>query len=532
MKKESVADALWRYAPKIAGITGVAVGMLVLLGWVFDISLVHHPRYGNLSIKTNAAICFLLAGAVLWIQSITLKQQSRLWQNTARIFIAVLLFIAGATLYEHLAGADLNIDQMLFREKADAFNTLAPNRMALPTTISFLLLGIALALNAPSAAYNRWRRIFTILAMFPAMTSLLGVVYGLPPQYGIGHVTQMTVRSSLMFFVLAFGILASHPQLSLLSIFRAPGIGSLFARRLILAALLLPPLLGGLTLAGARFGLHEMEFALVITASIHIFVLSLLILSTAKFLQDIDTKRKLSEEVLVMRKQQLKGLYAVLHTIREEERRRFSRELHDELGQMLTALRIDLNWLEGSLASAKTPVLAKLGAMSVLLDQTVDAVRQISEDLRPGMLDSLGLAPAIENYVGKFSIRTGIKCDLHIPEDDFTIGSKISIVIFRLTQEALNNASKHANADRISIRLEHHADKIVLTIQDNGCGLAESGDRKRGGFGILGMRERVAMLNGRFSISNSPGGGVRIEAAIPLQENVDLIHTFLNPTQQ
>lgn len=525
MKKESVANALWRRMPKIAGITGVAIGVLVLFGWMFDISLVQHPHLGKISIKTNAAICFLLAGAALWIESATTKQQSWLWQNTARIFIAALLFIAGATLYEHLADVGLNIDQLLFHEKTGVFDTLAPNRMTLPTTISFLLLGIALALNVPSTAYNSWCQIFTILALFPATTSLLGVMYGLPPQYGLGHITQMTVRSSLMFFVLAFGILASHPQLGLLSIFRASGIGNIFARRLMPAALLLPLLLGGLTLAGARFGLNEIEFALVITVSIQIFAFSILILSTAKFMQDIDAKRKLSEQILVMRKQQLKELYAVLHTIREEERRRFSRELHDELGQMLTALRIDLNWLEDSLASEKAPVLAKLGAMSVLLDQTVDAVRQISEDLRPGMLDSLGLAPAIENYVGKFSVRTGIKCDLHIPEDDFTISSKISIVIFRLTQEALNNAAKHANADHISIHLEHHAHKIALVIQDNGCGLAESGEKKTGGFGILGMRERVAMLNGRFSISNSPGGGVRIEATIPLQVNVDLIRS-------
>lgn len=766
MTSNSKAEAFWQLAPKAAGIFSVVMGMLVLLGWQFDISLLNNLPPNQVAMKTNAAIGFLLAGGALWLQSDKAAQRSLLGRNTARFFIAVLLFIAAGTLYEHLSGVDIGIDQLLFDEAPGTFGTLAPNRMTLPSALSFLLLGGALALNTPTPGYKRWCRLLAMLATFPAMASLLAIIYGLPPQYGFGHVTQMTVRSSLTFFVLLFGILSSHSQQGLLSIVRAPDIGGIFARRLLPAALLLPPLFGGMALVGARFGLHEIEFGLVITATIHMFVFSVLILWTAKSLHRIDSQRQLSEEslhaqeeqfhsafnassypvmilaedgeviainemwtrltgycleeiptidewtkrayrekyaavrsyiaalfnqeraaeigefeiltkygdvriwefniapmgrhadgrrlmigtakdtterrqaekslhimsmgieqspagvvitdfnakieyvnpkftelsnytreevlgrstdllkssaqseefysdirrtvlgggvwqgemrsqkkdgelyweqvsitpiidangiftnfvivkediserkrveeALLIRKQQLTGLYAVLHSIREEERRRFSRELHDELGQMLTALRIDLNWLESNLSSAQSPVLSKLGTMNVLLDQTVDAVRRISEDLRPGMLDSLGLAPAIENYVGKFSMRTGIPCDLHIADDDFILNSEISIVIFRIAQEALNNAAKYAKAKRISVHLEHHEHEIALVIQDDGRGFSESDEKKKSGFGILGMRERVAMLNGQFLITSTPGKGVRVEATIPV----------------
>lgn len=211
----------------------------------------------------------------------------------------------------------------------------------------------------------------------------------------------------------------------------------------------------------------------------------------------------------------LRSLYNSLQTVREEERHNFARELHDNQGHLITALSMDLGWIEARLPPLEPHVAAKLGTLAGQIEQIVDANRNLIEALRPGMLDTLGLGRAIENYVSKFSARTGIKATFIMDPSELEVGEKISIGFFRIMQEALNNVAKHASATHVSVSLKKGDDSLVLIVEDNGKGMPETAKSGNYGFGILGMGERVAILNGKLSISNQAGRGVRVEVVVP-----------------
>ena len=230
--------------------------------------------------------------------------------------------------------------------------------------------------------------------------------------------------------------------------------------------------------------------------------------------QDI-TERKQAEQEIRESRRQLRALSRFQQTVREEERTRIARELHDELGQVLTALRIDLGWLQPRVGSGDQRVADKLVAMSHLVDATVESVRRISGDLRPGMLDDLGLAAAIEWLVEQFRARHGIACDLAMNNDEFTLTDQLSTAVFRIVQEALTNVARHANASQVSVNIEDTGEAIELEVVDNGRGFEFSPQAGKKTYGLLGMRERVNMLGGNMEISGGLGRGTTVHAIIP-----------------
>ena len=228
------------------------------------------------------------------------------------------------------------------------------------------------------------------------------------------------------------------------------------------------------------------------------------------------TERKQIEQELKASRRQLRELSVFLQTVREEERKRIARELHDELGQSLTALRMDVNWLEARPDCAAPQIAERLLAMEGLINRTVDSMRRISEDLRPGMLDDLGLAAALEDHVERFIENAGIPCELDMSQEEFEISDQVATAVFRIVQESLTNIARHSGATRVAIRVTESGDEIHLSVQDNGRGLPiETPMEKRKSYGILGMRERVKMLGGHFEISGSPATGTRVEVRIP-----------------
>lgn len=229
--------------------------------------------------------------------------------------------------------------------------------------------------------------------------------------------------------------------------------------------------------------------------------------------QERTAQYRLAEVRLQESQSQLRELAAFLQSVREEERSRIARELHDELGQSLTALRIDLAWLRGKCGEIEPAIMDRLNAALALVERTVDALRRISEDLRPRMLDDLGLAAAIEHHVSQFSQRTGIPCDLAMNREEFDIDGATATAIFRVVQEALTNVVRHAGAGRVVVRIDEDNGDIHLELRDDGRGFAEGSSRKS--FGLLGMRERVNMLGGRLEVRSAPGEGTAIEAWLP-----------------
>lgn len=231
-------------------------------------------------------------------------------------------------------------------------------------------------------------------------------------------------------------------------------------------------------------------------------------------LRDI-TERFRADDALRTSREQLRKLAAAAHLVREQEKKRIARELHDELGQALTALKIDLGWVEGHLPVENTAVIEKLHSMTKVLDHTVAATRRISADLRPLMLDDLGLLPAAEWLAQNFSERTRIPCEFACNVAELSLESEQATAVFRMLQEALTNAARHSGASQVEVTIFREGNDVTLTVRDNGKGFSPDRDRKIDSFGILGMEERAYLLGGRVHISSVPGSGTEIEIRIP-----------------
>ena len=233
------------------------------------------------------------------------------------------------------------------------------------------------------------------------------------------------------------------------------------------------------------------------------------------FHRDI-TERRRAEQELKRSQRALRGLSKAANEALEAERRRTARELHDELGQSLTALKMDLESLRSTLPPGQPELAERAQAMNALLDSTIAATRRIAADLRPLMLDDLGLAAALDWLTQNFSRHTGIATDLVIDDTVAQVPEPIASALYRITQESLTNVAKYAHATNAEIRLERDGEWVQLLVRDNGRGIAAADQDKRGTFGLLGIRERVTLLGGEVAIVGEPGQGSEVRARIPL----------------
>jgi PAS domain S-box-containing protein len=229
-------------------------------------------------------------------------------------------------------------------------------------------------------------------------------------------------------------------------------------------------------------------------------------------LRDI-TVRKQHEDELKRREQELRELSARVLEAREEEKARLARELHDELGQLLTALKMDLSWLRERLAAVDTAKKAE--EMSVLLDKTVMATRRISADLRPLMLDDLGLVDATNWLVEDFAKRSGVECRITLPEALDEVSKSVATAVYRAVQESLTNIARHAQARRAWVALFADNGELQVEIEDDGRGISAEDLAKARSLGLKGMRERIAYLGGSLDIGQAPRGGTRIRVRVP-----------------
>ncbi|RKP45978.1 PAS domain S-box protein [Trinickia fusca] len=238
-------------------------------------------------------------------------------------------------------------------------------------------------------------------------------------------------------------------------------------------------------------------------------------------LRDV-TERMKADDDLKKSREALRKLSANLQNVREEEKTRIARELHDDLGQQLTALKIDLSSIELSLGaneSASPDVLAQLRGMRRIIDTTVASARRIAADLRPVMLDDLGLLPAIDWLVNDFRTRYGIEVERRIEPGDVMFSRNAATALFRIAQEALTNVARHADATRVTLTLVVEGAQCKLSIADNGRGAAEPGALDAHGeksFGLLGIRERAHILGGSVSIETAVKHGFAITVVFPL----------------
>jgi len=232
---------------------------------------------------------------------------------------------------------------------------------------------------------------------------------------------------------------------------------------------------------------------------------------------EISERRKVEAELKDSRAQ-LRALSSRLLSVAEEERRRISREIHDELGQMLSALTMDLAWLSQKLDgdSSRAPLGEKVHKMERQVDGMIESVQTIATKLRPSMLDDIGLAAAIEWLVREFRERTRIQCRLTLDDEDLGLDSERSTAVFRLIQEALTNVSRHAAASEVDVNLERSGFGLSIEIRDNGRGIRREEVENPSSLGLVGMRERVHRWGGRMEVEGAPGQGTLLRFMIPL----------------
>jgi PAS domain S-box-containing protein len=231
------------------------------------------------------------------------------------------------------------------------------------------------------------------------------------------------------------------------------------------------------------------------------------------------TEQALARESLQRSHDELRLLSERLRTVREEERTRLAREVHDEIGQALTALQMDVAWLEKKLATspetARESGVEKLKSMSVLLDTTLGAVQRIAADLRPGVLDELGLEAATEWYVRDFESRTGIVCHLQADLKGAPVEAGLATAVFRILQEALTNVARHSGAGRVEIHLSADTNELRLEIRDDGRGIPNDQVAASQSLGLLGMRERALSLGGDLLVRGIPDVGTTVTLRLP-----------------
>jgi signal transduction histidine kinase len=192
-----------------------------------------------------------------------------------------------------------------------------------------------------------------------------------------------------------------------------------------------------------------------------------------------------------------------------------ARDIHDQLGQALTAIKIDLSSLAQELPAGEEPQSKRASSLLKLVEESIRTVRRISTELRPGMLDDLGLVATIEWAGEDFQARTGTTCRLDLPQDDIAVDPERATAIFRIFQETLTNVARHADASEVRVRLAREDGELTLEVHDNGKGISEDILASGKSLGILGMRERAMLLGGELTISGPAGNGTTVKVRIP-----------------
>jgi PAS domain S-box-containing protein len=224
--------------------------------------------------------------------------------------------------------------------------------------------------------------------------------------------------------------------------------------------------------------------------------------------------RKRAEEALRRSFDDRRALAARLQSVREEERTRVAREIHDELGQALTAIKFDLASLVYELPPEEKQQYRRESIMK-LIDETIQTVRRISTALRPGVLDDLGLVAAVEWAAEEFEARTGTKCHTSLPDAEIGMGPEHATALFRIFQETLTNVARHADASAVHVRLGTEVGDVSLEVRDNGKGIGEAQLSAASSLGIRGIRERALLLGGEVTINGAPGKGTTVKVRIP-----------------
>ncbi len=523
--------------PKVASGLAILVSSLVLLGWAFNVPILRSILPGQPEMVPHTAVAFILASLSL----ATLKKFS----VVSGLCALAVVVIAVLTISEYVGGLDLGFDKLLFSQRLQVIDNSFPGRPSPHTAIDFLLVGIALLLTRTNGRSYRAAQGLALTAALIASMALIGYIYDVAFLYSISSHTGMALHTALIFIALSVAILFVHPEQPLMSFILSDTAGGLMLRHLLPATIVIPVIAGGLIILGARAGFYDMALAVPLCVVASIGVLTTLIWRNSMALHRSDAKRSQAEDALrnaytnlelrveertrelsrvnenlqaeiIKHKESETARLQLLRrlvTAQEEERRRISRELHDQTGQQLTALLLGLKTLNNSSGNGSASLHKGLLQLQKLTERLVDEAHHLAWELRPAALDDLGLETALSNYVEKWSDRNSISLDFHSGLDKLRLPAPVETAVFRIVQEALTNVLKHAQANRVSVMLEYRNDELLVIVEDNGRGFQPGKERE--GLGLLGIQERVALVGGKLNIESEPGSGTTLVVRIP-----------------
>ena len=512
-----------RALPFIAGGFLLLAGGLTIVGWEIGSTFLKDP-FSTSFMAPNTALCLIVGGLALIVQ----QWEHWFWRVLGYALGAFLALAGLLTLGEYLTRADFGIDRLFLASKLNQWTwpNVLPGRFAPNTAVAFSFAGLAVIFSRRRAGFFRLAELFALPVFFLSFLSIVGYAYRAEPLYGFSSYSAMALQTAFCLGVLSLGLLWPNSDHGVMALVLSNNAGGVAARRLLVATLITLPVLGWLRLKTQG---HDVQFGTAVLIIVSVVVFAFLIIRTAYILRELDTKRRQAEESLMrshaeletlvdQRTTALRHLSTRLMQLQDDERRRIARELHDSLGQYLSALGINL----GRLEQGSTDPRVVLTESRELLNRTISEMRTLSHLLHPPLLDEVGFASAAKWYVEEFAKRSGIQATVDLPEILPRLPEFVEIGLFRVLQEGLTNIHRHSGSSRAEIHLETEPGKLCMDIIDYGNGIpTQVLERWRrtgtAGVGLTGMRERIRELGGDIEIS-STGSGTLVRVTVPVAD--------------
>ena len=477
-----------------------------MLGWIFDVPRFIDWDLDGVTIKFNTAVAMTAAGLAIVVTALAPERRAII-----RSLAGLTLLIGSLTVFQHVTGINLGIDTLIFYEAPGSPATSSPGRMGLPASLSATLLGIGLLL----LSFRTRPAVASLLGLAVALLAWMpisGYLFGAPQLYAFTPFTSIALQTAFILLFLGIGLVAAVPTHGLAEVLSRRDAGGRVFRSLFIPLILLSVILNWIRLVSVNSGVLDFAASGAIRSTIELIILVGLLWWAASGLSKADAARTAERKALSELDTQ-----RMVNAAQEAERRRIARDIHDSVGQELTALRLLLHNLPNKFGDENLRIIEQQAAR---LDTELS---MLVWQLRPKVLDTYGLVDTLENFSRAWTASSGIEVKFRTSLSEKRFPTDVETNLYRIAQEALNNIQKHARASEVLVSLEKHDGHAILTIQDDGVGFSEGEEdedaihtTESGGFGLVGMRERAAVIGGQCDVESHPGQGTCIIVRVPV----------------
>lgn len=505
--------------PVFLSIGLIIIAAMVLAGWYLSVPALRSVVAGLPPMVPNTAIGFLIAAISLLL---LLNGTTPAWKRYIGQGLAVVCMMAGLLTLLGYSGAwpgYIVLDNLfagLFPEKPLVL------RPSPHTAFSFVLAGVSLVLiGFENTAILRAGRYLAFIILIVPIIVLFGYLYGQTGLYVYRDVIGMSAHSALGFILLSLAIVTARPDTGFMKVITGKTIGGQVLRRILPAVVFVPWVLGWVILYGYRANLYSPGFGIALLQVLTLLVLVVVILHVVSVINREENMRKLFEADLRKSEESLREFAMHLEKVREDERSAVARDIHDEVGGMLAALKMDLGLISSRCKQSNMDqaIFHRLRKATEHVDLLMQTVRRIISKLRPSILDNLGLLDAIEWQLSEIWQRYGIQYNYDRYLEDGQVkfeNDDYATNVFRVFQEVSNNIVRHARASMVTVLVTIIDNSFVISISDNGRGMPDNQAGRADSFGLISIRERVHSMKGECSVVSRRGFGTTVTISIPL----------------